>query len=303
VIPAIRFKDNVQLDANSYSIRIKGEQVAEGALVCDRFLAINSGAASEEMAGIQTKEPAFGLPAVWIEESQKDAAQLGGYTVIDPASVLMTHLGEVVKSHAYEVLSREDTQALVDGLKERCPTVVNELIPNVMTLGGVQKVLRNLLRENVPVSDLATILESLSDHAPNCKDINLLTEFARQALGRTICAQHQDPEGKLHAISLDPAFEQQIARVVEQTSGKSAIALEPAQAERFFQELPKALQKAMATGYDAVLLTSAAVRRHVRSLTERILPTLPVISYDEIDSGTQVEVSGMVSLPAVEAEA
>jgi len=297
VVPPIRFKDNVQLDSNTYSIRIKGEEVARGELMTGHLLAIDSGAASGALPGIDTTEPAFGLPAKWIEEQQRHTAELSGFTVIDPASVLITHVSETLKTHSHEIISREDVQGLVEDLKQTAPTVVNELIPNIMTLGAVQKVLRALLKEGIPICDLGTVLESLSDHASTCKDTAVLAEFVRQTLSRTICSQHVDQDGVLQTVSLDPSLEQEIARTVQTSDQGGGVAMEPHLAQQFFEELPKVLQKAMAAGSDVVLLTSAAIRRHVKTLTTRVLPGLAVVSYNEIAPGVEVETCGVLSLP------
>ena len=282
VVPAVRIKDNVQLEADAYRILLRGEQIAAGKLAVDRLLAMDGGAVTEKISGIPTVEPAFGLKALWIDRSQKDLAEMNGYTVIDPITVLVTHLSEIIKRHACEILCREDVHKLIDNLKKENPTVVDELVPGLLPLSSVQRVLANLLREKVPIVDLPAILEALADHAHASKDPELLTEYVRQSLARTICSRYANPANTLQAIAFDPALEQALMQSV------SREAIEPGLAQKVIKEVSDAVRATVASGKDAVLLTSSLVRRHVRNLLSSVMPDLPVISYNEIPGSFQI---------------
>ncbi|NQT20824.1 MAG: flagellar biosynthesis protein FlhA [Planctomycetes bacterium] len=282
VIPPVRIKDNVQLQPESYRILLRGEQIGEGALSVDGLLAMDAGNVVEKVAGVQTTEPAFGLPALWIDTAQKEIAEMNGYTVIDPITVLVTHFSELVKRYAHEILCREDVSKLVDNLKAENPTVVDELIPNLLPLSVVQRVLANLLREKVPILDLGAILEALANHAATTKDPEILTEFVRQGLARTICSRYADNNGVLQTIAFDPALEQSLIQNI------SREAIEPGLAQRVVKEVGEAFKQAVSSGVDSVLLTSSLVRRHVRNLISSSLPDLPVLSYNEIPPSFQV---------------
>jgi flagellar biosynthesis protein FlhA len=297
VVPPIRIKDNVQLAPESYVIRIRGQEVGRGQLRLERLLAMDSGAGAEPMDGEPTTEPAFGLPALWIEPSRRQEAEMAGYTVIEPAAALITHLSEVIKRHAAEILSREDVQSLVENLKQRAPTVVNELLPGLMPVGGVQAVLENLLREGVPILDLATILETLADNANQVKDPHVLTELVRQNLARTICCQHLASDGKLHAIYLDPEIEQRLAQAVGagQADGGHA-PLDPAYTRELLERIGKAFTGAYGRGHSPVLLTSAALRRHIYALVAATLRGVAVLSYNEILPDIDVEAVETVTM-------
>jgi len=295
VIPPVRIHDNLQLKPDAYVIRLRGNEIARGSLMADHLLAIDSGMVQKPVAGIETKEPAFGLPARWIAPALKDEAEAAGYTVADPRSVLITHLSETLKKHAPEILTREDVRAMVDHLKEHSPTVVEELIPNVMTLGGVQKILQNLLAEGIPVNDLGAIIEAIADHAPTTKDIGLLTEMVRRSIARTICASVES-RGRLGAITLDPAVEQAIAQSVQESAGSGALAMEPGRSEQLIRKIAEAVRKTVTAGYEAVLLTSGPIRRHVRRIVEHVMPDLPVLSYEELTADMRLEGHATVSL-------
>jgi len=282
VIPPVRIMDNVQLEPDAYRILLRGEQVGSGRLVVDGLLAMDAGNVIEKVEGTPTIEPAFGLPALWIDITQKERAEMNGYTVIDPVTVLVTHFSELVKRHAHEILCREDVHKLVDNLKTENPTVVEELIPNLLPLSAVQKVLSNLLKEKVPILDLPAILEALANHAPTTKDPDALTEFVRQALGRTICGRYADDQGTLRAIALAPELEQTLLQNIAQE------AIEPGLAQRIVKEVGEAFKKTVSSGIDAVLLTSSFVRRHVRNIISPTLPDLPVLSYGEIPPSFQI---------------
>ena len=282
LVPAIRIKDNVQLESDAYRILLRGETVGTGRLAVEMLLAMDGGNVTEKIDGVETEEPAFGLKALWIERSHKDIAEMNGYTVIDPVTVLVTHLSELVKRHAHEILCREDVHKLVNSVKKDNPTVVDELIPSLLPLSSVQRVLENLLREKVPIIDLPAILEALANYAGATKDPEVLTEFVRQNLARTICSRYANESCTLQAISFDPSVEQALIDSI----GREAI--EPGLAQKIVKEVTEAVRGAVASGVDAVLLTSSLVRRHVRALLGTVLPDLPVLSYNEIPVGFQI---------------
>ena len=295
IIPPIRLRDNLQLPSNGYSIKIKGQVIDKGELMPDSYLALGDEETSP-IEGIKTTDPAYGLPGVWITESKKEDAETAGYTVIDPTSVLVTHLTEVIKTHAYEIITREDIQKLIDTTKKDSPTLVNELTPAVITLGIVQEVVKNLLREKISVKDFVTILETLIDNAPTNKDPEALTELVRQKLCRTLCSQYQSESNKLSTISFEPGLEQDIINSVHDMGNKSVLALEPNYAQKIIDAIVDTIRNASATSNNAVLLTSSSLRNHIRKLTETAIPYLPVLSYKEIAPGVQIESLGIVSL-------
>ena len=295
IIPPIRLRDNLQLPSNGYSIKIKGQVVDKGELMPDSYLALGDDETAP-IDGVKTTDPAYGLPGVWITESKKESAEAMGYTVIDPTSVLVTHLTEVIKTHAYEIITREDIQKLIETTKKDSPTLVNELTPAVITLGAVQEVVKNLLKEKISVKDFVTILETVIDHAPTTKDPETLTEFVRQRLCRTLCGQYQSESNKLSTISFEPGLEQEIINSVHDMGNKSVLALEPNYAQKIIDAIVETVRNASITGNSAVLLTSSSLRYHIRKLTETAIPYLPVLSYKEIAPGVQIESLGIVSL-------
>jgi flagellar biosynthesis protein FlhA len=295
IISPIRLRDNLQLSPNEYHIKIKGETVARGELMPDSYLALG-GDEQEPIEGIKTVDPAYGLPGVWVSESKKESAESAGYTVIDPTSVLITHLTEVIKSHAHEIITREDIQKIIDNLKKDSPTLVDELTPSVLTLGVVHEVIRNLLRERISIRDFATVLETLIDHAPGTKDPETLTEYVRQRLCRTLCGQYQNEASKISTISLGPGLEQEIANSIHTTGNKSILALEPNYAQKIIDAIAETMKKTYSSSSNTVLLTSSAVRNHIRKLIENAIPYLPVLSYKEIAPGIQIESLGVVNL-------
>ena len=295
IIPPIRLKDNLQLSSNGYSIKIKGQVVDKGELMPDSYLALGE-EGTVAIEGIKTTDPAYGLPGMWIAESKKDSAEAAGYTVIDPTSVLVTHLTEIIKTYAHEIITREDIQKLIDTTKKGSPTLVNELTTNVLPLGVVQEVAKNLLRERISIKDFVTILETLVDHAPMTKDPETLTEFVRQRLCRTLCGQYQSESNKISTISFEPGLEQRIISSIHDMGNKSVLALEPNYAQKVIDAITETIRSAYATSNNTVLLTSSALRNHIRKLTETALPYLPVLSYKEIAPGVQIESLGIVSL-------
>ncbi|MGQ3685472.1 MAG: flagellar biosynthesis protein FlhA [Candidatus Loosdrechtia sp.] len=296
IIPPIRLRDNLQLPLNRYTIKIKGQVVGKGELIPDRFLALGESETSQ-IEGIRTTDPTYGLPGLWITESKKESAEAAGYTVIDPTSVMVTHLTEIIKSHAHEIITREDIQKLIDNTKKDSPALVNELTPNVISLGAIHEVVRRLLRERVSVKDFVTILETLIDYAHTTKDPEVLTEYVRQRLCRTLCGQYQSEYNKICAISFEPGLEQEIMKSLHEVGGnKSLLALEPQYAQKIIDAVADSMRKAYMSTDRAVLLTSSALRSHIRRLTEAALPFLPILSYKEIAPGVQIESLGIVSL-------
>jgi flagellar biosynthesis protein FlhA len=295
VAPPVRIHDDLNLDPNVYVIRMGGNEIARGTVLADNLLAIDSGLVSEKLNGVEAVEPAFGLPAVWISPSQKDQAEAAGYTVADPRTIIITHLSEVIRKHAPELLSREDVRTLVDRLKEDTPTVVEELIPSVMSLGGVQKILENLLAEGIPINDLGSILEAIADHAQLTKDPFMLTELVRKSVARTICTSIKG-RGQVGAITLDPRVEQLIAKAVQEAGNGQAMALEPGKSEQIIRRVADAVRDTVAAGFEAVLLTSGPIRRHVRSIVQNAIPELPVLAYDELMPEMELEGRATVAL-------
>jgi len=295
IVPPVRIHDNLELSTTDYVIRLRGNEIARGTLLVDNLLAIDSGMVTQPVEGRETHEPAFGLPALWIIPSQKDQAEAAGYTVADPRSVLITHLTEVVKKHASELLTREDVRLLVDGVKEAEPTVVEELIPNVMTLGGVQKVLQGLLSEGVPITDLGSILEAIADNTSTTTDPVALTELVRKSISRTICTNIES-RGTLGAITLDPSVEQMIAQSIQESGSGEAMILEPRRSEQLVKNIVNAVRDIVSAGCEAVLLTSSPIRRHVRRILQHVIPELPVLAYDELIPEINLEGRATVAL-------
>ena len=303
VVPMIRIRDNLQHPAQAYVVKLRGIEIGGGELMANRFLAMNSGLATEEIEGEATTEPAFGLPARWITEQEKQRAELLGYTVVDPPSVLITHLSELTRRHAPELLSRQDVQTLLNHLKDDYPTVVEELVPGVLTIGEVQGVLQKLLSEGVSIRDLVTIAETLADRGRQVKDLEVLTEAVRAALARQISVQHRAPDGQIHAITLHPLLERHLAGSLQQTDNGGALVIEPAAMQSLLAEVARQLERAAATGDQPVLLTSSRIRRPLRRLTERSLPALPVLAFNEIASEVEVRAIGTVEVESYAAAA
>lgn len=295
VVPTIRIRDNIQIKPNAYIIKLKGIEIAKGELLLDHYLAMNAGNVFEEMQGIETMEPAFGLPALWVSESQREQAELNGYTVVDAVSVLATHLTEVIKSHADEILGRQETQNLVDNIKKTNASLVDEVVPDLMTVGEIQKVLANLLRERVSIRDMATIMEVLADYARATKDTEILTEYVRHALARQITRQHIQ-NNMLPCITLDPGIENKIAGAVQRTDRGSYVSLDPDTLQKVLNALNAELQKLINMGYQPIVLTSPAVRLYFRKLVERSVPGIIILSHAEIEQSVEIQVLGVVKL-------
>jgi flagellar biosynthesis protein FlhA len=296
VIPPVRIHDEIGLDSHEYVLRVRGTEVARGRLMPGHQLAMDSGEAAGQLAGVATTEPAFGLPATWIPDATRPEAEALGYTVVDGESVLATHLTETIRGHAAELLTRQETRKLLDGLKETNAAAVEEVVPELLSLGEVQRVLQALLREGVPIKDLGAIVEAIGDKSRVTRDTAVLAEYARAELGRTITAPHVDDAMKLRAISLDPAVEQEIGEAIAQTPDGELLAMEPSRAQALLSSLRSQLDSALAQGGRPVLLCSSRARRHLRHLCEQSLPQLTVCSYNEIVPGVRVENMGVVQV-------
>ncbi|WP_196594664.1 flagellar biosynthesis protein FlhA [Pectinatus sottacetonis] len=295
VVPTIRIRDNIQIKPNAYIIKLKGIEIAKGELLLDHYLAMNSGTVVEEIEGIETTEPAFGLPAIWITEAQREQAELNGYTVVDAVSVLATHLTEEIKAHADEILGRQETQNLIDNIKKTSPSVVEELIPDLLTVGEIQKVLANLLHERVSIRDMGTILEVLSDYARVTKDTDILTEYVRHALARQITNQYVQ-NNTLPCVSLDPDVENKIASSIQRTDRGAFINLDPNITKNIIVSLNNVLQKLTDMGYQPIVLTGPAVRPYFRQLVERSISGIIVLSQAEIEPSVEIQILGVVKL-------
>jgi len=296
VVPPIRIRDNMQIGANDYVIKLRGNPLAQGTVHPEQYLAMDSGAASGKIAGIATKEPAFGLPAWWIGEQQRAQAEMMNYTVVEASGVLATHITEVVKSHAYELVTREEVTALLKQLKEKCPTLVEEVIPTQIKPGELQKVLQNLLRERVPIRDLETVLEVLSEWSPKTRDLDVLTEAVRHGLARSVCQQYKDENNVIHCITLDPALEDTINSYIERNERGAFLTLPPQLARQINENIATHVNKLLSLGFAGVVLGSPQVRSFVRKLIESSLPSVAVLSYNEIVKGIGVESVGIVGV-------
>ncbi len=293
IVPVIRLRDNIQLSPNEYVIKIKSVEVAGGELMMDHFMAMNPGTAEDMIDGIPTTEPAFGLPAIWINESQRDQAEMLGYTVVDPPSIIATHITEIIKRHARELLGRQDVQTLLDNIKNTYPAIVEELIPKQLSLGEVQKVLGNLLHEGISIRDMVTILETLADYAHATRDTDMLTEYVRQALGRAISRSFITPDNS-DVITLDPTLEQLIMDSIQKTEAGSYLTIEPSVSNKILKNLTSLVEKLVQLGKQPIVLASPVVRLYFKRFTEQAIPGLVVLSYNELDSEIEVKSVGML---------
>lgn len=299
IVPPLHIRDNLQLKPSEYAILIKGVEVTRGSVMVGKFLAMSPGKTEQELSGVKTQEPTFGLPAIWINASAKQEAQVAGYTVVDPATVITTHIKETIKRNAHDLLGRQEVQALLDKFKETNPKVIEELIPNLMSLGKLQKVLQNLLKEQVSIRDLRTILETLADYAPKIDDQDMLTEYVRQALARPISKQYVAKDGSLSVLTLDKQVEEIIQGSIQKTDINSFLALEPTVAEKILLKIKEAVETVTPrTETVPVLLASPFVRIYLRRLTERFLPDLVVLSHNEVVSTVQIKTLKVVTLNA-----
>ena len=296
IIPPMHIRDNLQLKPNQYSIIIKGVEVAGGELMPGYYLAMNPGDVKAEIEGIPTKEPTFGIPALWIGEKDKEKAQIAGYTVVDLSTMIATHISEILKTHACELLGRQEVQSLLDNLALNHPKVVEELVPNLLSLGGVQKTLQNLLKEQVSIRDLLSIVETLADYAPITKNVDILTEYVRQRLARSITKQYKTPEGDIPLMTLDAEIEELVNNAIQHTEHESYLSLEPALAQKILAQFNKAMGKFTSMNYQPIILCSPGIRPHLKKLTERFIPTLVVLSHNEIDKRVKLKSLGVASL-------
>jgi flagellar biosynthesis protein FlhA len=294
IVPSVHVTDNLQLAPREYALLLKGERIAKGEIFPDGYLAIDPGVVREKIAGIETIDPTFGMPAVWIRRTEdRDRAVAAGYTVVDATTVVCTHLSEIIKRHAYELLGRQETRALLDALAETHPKTVEEATPKVLSLGETQRVLQNLLRERIPIRDLATILESITDVAAVTRDVNALTEAARSSLARTISSSLANENGELSVLTLDPTLETQIAERLGLFGGSNQQPIEPEFGRSLLEKIETACRAAVMS--QPIVLCSSMVRPHLRKLTERFLPELVVIAHGEVASSVKLVSMGTVS--------
>ena len=295
VVPIIRLRDNIQLNPNQYIIKIKGIQVTEGEILFDHYMAMNPGYVEEEITGIPTFEPSFHLPAIWITEGQRERAESLGYTVVDPPSIIATHLTEVIRSHIAELLTRQDVQNLVNNLKETNPVLVDELIPKLLGLGEIQKVLQNLLSEGISIRDLLTIFETLADYAQTSRDTDVLTEYVRQSLKRAISGKYFSSNETTSVLTLDPKVEQEIMSSVKQTEQGAYLTLDPEKTRAIMKSVEEETQKLESLGKTPIIITSPIVRMYFKKLTEDYFKDLIVVSYNEVESNVELQSVGMVT--------
>jgi flagellar biosynthesis protein FlhA len=296
VFPRVRMKDSKRLGPNRYEICLYGTRVADGEIVADRWLAISANAAASTLEGIRSKDPTYGLPAVWVLDDQRRAARDLGHTVVDPSTVLLTHLTEVIKQQSPNLLTRAETEGMVGRVRERHTGLVEELIPKVLSLGDVQKVLQNLLRERVSIRNMELILEVLADHGARNRDPEFLTERVRERIGPSICQSLAGANGELHVLTFDPGVEQAITQGIRSVDEKSTLVLEPRLAEQVLRRLGAEMERMMSSNYTPVVLCSPNLRRYVRKLTERVLPQLAVISLSEVPNTVSLKAFGMVTV-------
>ena len=296
VVPMIRLRDNIQLNPNQYLIKIKGVPVSEGEILFDHYMAMNPGYVVEEISGIPTFEPSYHLPAIWITESQRERAESLGYTVVDPPSIIATHLMEIIRSHLDELLTRQDVHNLIENVKEANETLVSELVPKLLNVGEIQKVLQNLLAEGISIRDLVTIFETLADYAPTTHDTDVLTEYVRQSLKRAISNQYFNNNETTSVVTLDPNVEQVIMDSVKQTEQGAYLALDPDYTNRLMTSLREETDKLEELGRTPIIITSPIVRMYLKKLTQEQFRNLHVLSYNEIDSDVELQSVGMVTV-------
>ena len=295
VVPIIRLRDNIQLNPNQYIIKIKGIQVTEGEILFDHYMAMNPGYVEEEITGIPTFEPSFHLPAIWITEGQRERAESLGYTVVDPPSIIATHLTEVIRSHIAELLTRQDVSNLIHNIKENNPALVDELTPKLLSIGEIQKVLQNLLQEGISIRDLLTIFENLADHAVTTRDTDVLTEYVRQGLKRAISSKYFPANETTSVVTLDPKVEQEIMGSVKQTEQGAYLTLDPEKTRNIMESLKQEVAKLENIGKNPIVITSPIVRMYFKKLTEDYFKDLIVVSYNEVESNVELQSVGMVT--------
>lgn len=296
IVPIIRLRDNIQLNPNQYIIKIKGTKVTEGEILFDHYMAMNPGYVEEEIDGIETIEPAFKLPALWISEAQRERAETLGYTVVDPPSIIATHLTEVIKMNLGELLTRQNVQTLITTVKENNQTLIDELVPKMLSVGEIQKILMNLLKESISIRDLVTIFETLADHATVTRDPDILTEYVRQTLKRAISAKYFEDEEANQVITLDPEIEQTIMESVKHTEQGTYLALRPETTQQILSATKREIMKLTSIGRVPIILTSPIVRVYYKRLTQEEFEDLIVLSFNELDSNVELQSVGMVSV-------
>lgn len=296
VIPVVRIRDNIQLQPNEYRLKIKGNEMARGELLLDHYLAMSPGIEDDSIEGIDTIEPSFGLPAKWITEEMKEQAEIFGYTVVDPPSVVSTHITEVIKSNAHELLGRQETKQLIDHVKESYPILVEEVTPNPLSVGEVQKVLAKLLRENVSIRNLPVIFETLADFAKSTSDTDLLTEYARQALARQITYQFSQQGDSIKVVTLSGKVEKLVAEGVQQTEHGNYLSMDPTVSQNILESIASQVEQLSLMEQTPIVLCSPAVRMYVRQLTERYFPQIPILSYNELEANAEVQSVGVVNI-------
>jgi len=294
IVPMIRLRDNIQLQPNEYIIKIKGVEVAGGSVLFDHYLAMNPGNADGELSGIDTVEPSFGLPAKWIDSKEREKAEIYGYTVVDPPSIIATHLTEIIKRYAHELIGRQDVKMLVDNLKETQPSLVDEVTPALLSLGEIQKVLANLLRESVSIRNFATIVEALADYAQVTKDTDMLTEYVRQSMYRNITNQFM-PEKEAKVITMDQDVEKNIMESLQTAETGTYMALDPVRSKRLLNNINEQVEKALSLGEQPIIVTAPIVRFYLKKFIEQLSSDIIVLSYNEIDPTAKIQSIGMVS--------
>ncbi|WP_462410745.1 flagellar biosynthesis protein FlhA [Neobacillus sp. Marseille-QA0830] len=295
VVPVVRIRDNIQLHHNEYVIKIRGNEVAKGEILLDHFLMLNPNDEEHGLEGIETVDPTFGLPALWITEDQKDDAEIFGYTVIDPPSIVSTHLSETMRKHAHELLGREETAQLVQHVRDTHPALVEELIPGVLAVGDVQKVLQKLMKENVSIRSLSTIFEALADYSVYTKNPDILTEYVRQALARQLTSQYVR-NGVVHAIQVGAGIEKKLAESIQRTEHGDILAIDPEASNQIILTFTQKIEQMAQLGIRPIILTSAGIRMYVRQLMERALADIPILSYNELEPNVEVQSVGVVNL-------
>ncbi|OIU72211.1 flagellar biosynthesis protein FlhA [Rossellomorea aquimaris] len=296
VIPVVRIRDNIQLQPNEYRLKIKGSEMARGELLLDHYLAMSPGVEDDSIEGIDTVEPSFGLPAKWISEDMKEQAEIFGYTVVDPPSVVSTHITEVIKTNAHELLGRQETKQLIDHLQESYPILVEEVTPNPLSVGEVQKVLAKLLKENVSVRNLPVIFETLADFSKMSSDTDLLAEYVRQALARQITNHYVQENGNLKVVTMSGKAEKLIADSIQQTEHGNYLSMDPSDSQRLLETIANQIEQLSLMEESPIILCSPAVRMYVRQLTERYFPQVPILSYNELEANVEVQSVGVVNV-------
>ncbi|MGG1630579.1 flagellar biosynthesis protein FlhA [Rossellomorea sp. NRS-1567] len=296
VIPVVRIRDNIQLQPNEYRLKIKGNEMARGELLLDHYLAMSPGVEDDSIEGIDTIEPSFGLPAKWISEEMKEQAEIFGYTVVDPPSVVSTHITEMIKTNAHELLGRQETKQLIDHLQESYPILVEEVTPNPLTVGEVQKVLAKLLKENVSIRNLPIIFETLADYAKMSSDTDLLAEYVRQSLARQITSQYVQGDASLKVVTMAGKVEKLIADAIQQTEHGNYLSMDPNDSQGILEAVASQVEQLSLMEESPIILCSPAVRMYVRQLTERYFPQVPIISYNELEANVEVQSLGVVNL-------